>query len=135
LIATIASSESAKSRPNRASSPRTCRTYGQWRQMNITSSACLRSKSRMLTVRALTTSGSSKSGALVPRASIVEGTATTSSSHERRQSSAYPLHRRDHALVLEELDRALEISRRLGGSSGRREDHATYLDALSLPSD
>jgi hypothetical protein len=44
--------------------------------MNMTRSARLPSKSRMLTVRPVTTSGSSKSGAVVPSASIVEGTAT-----------------------------------------------------------
>ena len=45
--------------------------------MNITSSARFASKSRTLTVSPVTTSGSSKSGALVPSASMVEGTAMT----------------------------------------------------------
>src|SRR6185436_7925345 len=44
--------------------------------MNITSSARLPSKSRMPTGRPVTTSGSSNSGAFVPSASMVEGTAT-----------------------------------------------------------
>ena len=53
-----------------ASQPRELRadvfTYGQWRQMNMTSSARLSSKSRTPTVRPVTTSANSKSGALVP---------------------------------------------------------------------
>src|SRR5262245_45544362 len=75
LIATIASSEPSKSLPSRASSSRTCATYGQWRQMNMTSTALREEKSDRLTFLPVVTSGSSNSGAFVPRASIVEGTA------------------------------------------------------------
>ena len=66
--------------------------------MNITSSARFASKSRMLTVLPVTTSGSSKSGALVPSASMVEGMATASFSQELVDPCSNALDRRDDPL-------------------------------------
>src|SRR5262249_46295445 len=55
--------------------PRTCFTYGQWRQMNITRSASASAKSASLTVSPVVTSLSAKSGASVPSGSIWDETA------------------------------------------------------------
>jgi len=54
----------SESRPSSASPFRTCRTYGQCRQMNITRRAFLSSKSERRTVRPVVTSGRSRPGGL-----------------------------------------------------------------------
>src|SRR5215470_5182792 len=53
----------------------TWRTYGQWRQMNITRSASASATSASFTVSPVTTSVRAKSGASVPNGSICDSTA------------------------------------------------------------
>src|SRR5262245_44376718 len=103
--------------------------------MNITSSARSDTKSDRLTIRPSVTSGSSNSGALVPSGSIVDRTATPSSSQESRETSAHPLNRGDDALCLESPDRALERLPCSPRPSGRREDRPADLVTLGLPCD
>src|ERR1041385_8022474 len=67
-----------RSRDSAASSPATCWTNGQWLQMKATSSAGAASKSDSATsLPPAVVSGSRKSGACVPRLSIVDGVRVT----------------------------------------------------------
>src|SRR6478672_7479300 len=71
---TIATPLSVRSRPSAASPAATCWTYGQWLQMNVTTSAGPVSSSR-LTVAPVAGSGSVNGGAGAPRASIADSVA------------------------------------------------------------
>src|SRR5512144_125168 len=75
LMPTTATPRARYSRVSSASCERTCLTYGQWFDRNMTSSAGARSKSSRLT-RLPSVSGSEKSGADVPNGVIVEAVAT-----------------------------------------------------------
>lgn len=66
------------SRARVASCARTCFTYGQWLQMNITSNASSPAKSSRWTISPEVTSGNAKPGACVPSGSIVEVAAIAS---------------------------------------------------------
>src|SRR4029450_2533541 len=101
--------------------------------MNITSSARFASKSRMDTVLPVTTSRSSKSGALVPSASIVEGTAMKSLSQELGDPCSNALDRGDDPLAFEPLEGAVVGLLRLVRPSGGGQHHASDLVALGLP--
>jgi hypothetical protein len=74
LTATTASPWSRASCAARTSSLRMCFTYGQWLQMNATSSPFLpRASSAPSTGRPVTASARRKAGSWVPSGSIVEG--------------------------------------------------------------
>src|SRR2546423_8211767 len=77
-MATMATPWAGRSRDSAANSPATCWTNGQWLQMNATSRAGAASKSESATsFPPAAVSGSRKSGACVPRLSIVDGVRVT----------------------------------------------------------
>ena len=138
--------------PSRASSSATCFTKGQWLQMNIITVPCSPATSRQLSVRPLTSSNA-KSGAGVPRGSIVLGVRTISFSLQAGDSSprlrSLPAiagrtngHQRTRPVVLTSPTAGREqikgvCLRRLCGAAARRQPapdvcvHAFLVEAVS----
>src|ERR1017187_5654537 len=94
-----------------------CFTNGQWPQMNMTSSAFLPRKSSRRTVLPLTTSASAKSGAMVPRASMVDAVCAIEVS---------PLKQR--CLAARHGEAEMFIGKARGDAASRRAIEKAYLD-------